>query len=118
MEQTKWTSVIVHADLEHLRRVPRNVLPILGKHKRIVICNDESDVFSFASKRLTEPQIKKVTGYDCMNHITGEVYNIRDGVHSSFQMCYCNCLISDDHLNATDMEDSDVETESREPDLC
>lgn len=115
MEQTKWTSVIVHADLEHLRRVPRNVLPILGKRKRIVICVDESDVFSFASERLTETQVKMATGTDC---ITGPGYNIRDGVHRSFQMCYCNCSTSDDHLNATDMEDSDVETEPREPDLC
>lgn len=114
MDQTKWTSVIVHADLEHLRRVPRNVLPILGKHKRIVIC-DESDVFSFASERLTETQVKMVTGIDSINY---RHYYIRDVENGTYRPFGFNNPRSDDHLNATDTEDSDVEIEPREPDLC
>ncbi len=110
MQQTKWTSVIVHADLEHLRRVPRNVLPVLGKHKRMLVCIEMD-----TRERLSETYIKMITGSD---HIIGPGYNIRDGVLSSFPICYCNCSISDDYLNATDTEDSDVETEMKEFELC
>lgn len=119
-DYTTWTHVIVHADLDYLRKIPKNVLPVLQIKKTFVI-DWGSGKESHFGKTFRVPAfwidgvLDHPTYFDEVLDLSGdfEVGNpysrlLRRMIDSR----------SDDDLNATDIDDSDVETETKEPELC
>lgn len=119
-DYTTWTHVIVHADLDYLRKIPKNVPPVPQIKKWFVI-DWGSGRESHFGKTFRVPAFWVDGVRDNPNYFD-EVLDLSGDFevgnpHSRLLSSAVDSR-SDDNMNATDIRDSDIAIEMKESEPC